>query len=40
MELERPRRGLLGLITDGYEPTFPGITARQEAYAREIVEAC
>ena len=40
MELERPRLGLLGLITDGYEPTFPGITARQEAYAREIVEAC
>lgn len=33
-----PRLGLLGLMTDGYEPIFPGITARQEAYAREIVE--
>lgn len=33
----KPRLGLLGLMTDGYEPNFPGITARQEAYAREIV---
>jgi len=32
-----PKLGLLGLMTDGYEPNFPGITARQEAYAREIV---
>lgn len=32
-----PRLGLLGLMTDGYEPLFPGITARQEAYAKEIV---
>jgi len=37
---ERPRLGLLGLMTDGYEPIFPGITARQEAYAREIVALC
>ncbi len=36
----RPQIGLLGLMTDGYEPIFPGITARQEAYAREIVSAC
>ncbi len=35
-----PRLGLLGLMTEGYEPVFPGITARQEAYAREIVAAC
>jgi len=34
---ERPRIGFLGLMTDGYEPIFPGITARQEVYAREIV---
>jgi L-arabinose isomerase len=38
--MERPRIGLLGLMTDGYEPIFPGITARQERYAKEIVEAC
>ena len=37
---ERPRIGFLGLMTDGYEPVFPGITARQEAYAREIVDFC
>ena len=36
-ERRLPRLGLLGLMTDGYEPIFPGITARQEAYAREIV---
>lgn len=36
-ERRKPRLGLLGLMTDGYEPIFPGITARQEAYAREIV---
>lgn len=36
-EIRKPRLGLLGLMTDGYEPIFPGITARQEAYAREIV---
>lgn len=32
----KPRLGLLGLMTDGYEPVFPGITARQEAYARSL----
>ena len=36
-ERRLPRLGLLGLMTDGYEPLFPGITARQEAYARESV---
>lgn len=35
-ERRLPRLGLLGLMTDGYEPNFPGITARQEAYAREL----
>ena len=38
-ERRLPRLGLLGLMTDGYEPIFPGITARQEAYAREIVQS-
>lgn len=33
----KPRIGLLGLITDGYESIFPGIIKRQEDYAREIV---
>ena len=35
---EKPKIGLLGLMTDGYEPIFPGITARQEKYAMELVE--
>jgi L-arabinose isomerase len=34
--IRKPRLGLLGLMTDGYEPIFPGITARQEGYAREL----
>ena len=38
--IEKPRLGLLGLMTDGYEAIFPGITARQEAYAAEIVGFC
>ena len=38
MELRKPKIGLLGLITDGYEATFPGILARQEAYAMELVD--
>lgn len=37
-ERRLPKIGLLGLMTDGYEPNFPGITARQEAYARGIVD--
>jgi len=39
MNYGKPKIGLLGLMTDGYEPIFPGITARQEKYAREIVES-
>jgi L-arabinose isomerase len=35
----KPKIGLLGLMTDGYEPIFPGITERQENYAREIVDS-
>lgn len=35
----KPKIGLLGLMTDGYEPIFPGITARQEKYANELVSA-
>jgi len=34
----KPKIGLLGLMTDGYEPIFNGITKRQEDYAREMVE--
>jgi len=34
----KPKLGLLGLMTDGYEPIFPGITERQENYAREIIK--
>ncbi len=36
-ERRLPKLGLLGLMTGDYEPNFPGITARQEAYARQIV---
>ena len=32
----KPKIGLLGLMAGSYEPIFPGIIARQEAYAREI----
>lgn len=32
----KPRIGLLGLMTDGYEPTFPGITERQNNFARKV----
>lgn len=35
----KPKLGLLGLMTDAYEPIFPGITLRQEKYASEIVKA-
>ena len=34
--MNKPKIGLLGLMTDGYEPIFPGITARQEGYAQEL----
>jgi L-arabinose isomerase len=36
---KKPRLGLLGLITDGYEPIFPGILSRQAKYAKEIVDS-
>lgn len=32
----RPRIGLLGLMTDGYEATFPGILERQKTYAQSL----
>ena len=35
----KPKIGLLGLMTDGYEPIFPGITKRQEDYAKEIINS-
>lgn len=34
----RPRIGLLGLMTDGYEATFPGIMEKQEKYAHSIAD--
>lgn len=37
-ELRKPRLGLLGLMTDGYEANFPGINDRQNHYALELVE--
>lgn len=36
--LRKPKIGLLGLITEGYEDVFPGIIDRQIKYAKEIVE--
>ena len=38
IELRKPKIGLLGLMTGGYEPIFPGINQRQINYAMEIVE--
>lgn len=38
MEIRKPHLGLLGLMTDGYEGTFPGITERQTKYAHEIIK--
>lgn len=37
MEIRKPKLGLLGLITGGYEDTFPGIIERQTRYAGELV---
>ena len=37
MEPRRPRLALLGLMTEGYEPIFPGIIERQTRYAHELV---
>ena len=38
-EIRKPRIGLLGLMTDGYESVFPGILSRQMNYANEIVSS-
>ena len=35
---QKPKLGLLGLMTGGYEDTFPGILDRQYAYAMELAE--
>ena len=35
----KPRLGILGLMLEGYEPLFPGITARQHAYVEEVVSS-
>jgi L-arabinose isomerase len=37
MVQRKPKIGLLGLMTGGYEDIFPGIVERQTKYAREIV---
>ena len=34
--MRKPKIGLLGLMAGSYEPIFPGIVARQEAFAREL----
>lgn len=39
MKLRKPKLGLLGLITEGYEETFPGILERQVSYAHELAAA-
>lgn len=39
VSFNKPRLGLLGLITDGYESVFPGILERQAKYAQEIVDS-
>lgn len=37
MKSRKPKIGLLALMTDGYEPIFPGINERQFKYAKELV---
>ena len=39
IEFRKPKIGLLGMMIEGYEPLFPGIIARQEAYARSLAES-
>ncbi|MCL2841139.1 MAG: arabinose isomerase [Defluviitaleaceae bacterium] len=36
---KKPKIGLLGLITDGYESVFPGILVRQKKYGKEIAKS-
>lgn len=38
MDFRKPKIGLLGLMTEGYEDVFPGIIERQTKYAHEIVD--
>lgn len=35
---KKPKIGLLGLMTDGYEVTFPGILETQRKYAKSLTE--
>jgi L-arabinose isomerase len=35
-KFQKPRIGILGLMTDGYEPIFPGIIERQENFAKKV----
>ena len=39
MKMRKPKIGLLALMTDGYEPIFPGITERQFKYTNELVKS-
>jgi L-arabinose isomerase len=39
LKKQKPKLGLLGLMTDGYEPIFPGITKRQEDYIRDVIKS-
>lgn len=39
MNQEKPRLGMLALMLAAYEPLFPGIRARQEAYTREVIDS-
>lgn len=38
MTTQRPRIGLLGIMQELYDKTYPDITARQEKYANEVCE--
>jgi L-arabinose isomerase len=38
-KFNKPRIGFLGLMTDAYEPIFPGITSRQENYMRKVIDS-
>ncbi len=39
MDRQLPRIGVLALMLEAYEPIFPGITARQTAYVREVLDS-
>ncbi len=38
MDQTLPRIGVLALMLEAYEPIFPGITAQQTAYVREVLD--